>query len=427
MHDLKALRADPAGFDRALARRGLDGAAAAVLAADRRHRELLAQLETDRARRNEASKEIGTALARGDGPAAEALKAEVAVLKDRLATTEAAAARARAELDDLLAALPNLPADDIPDGPDASGNVELGLWGALRHGGAEHDALAAGLGLDLEAAARIAGARFAVLKGGLARLHRALGQFMLDRHVAHGWLEVAPPLLVREEAMFGTAQLPKFRDDQFQTTDGRWLVPTAEVPLTNLAREAILEEKDLPLRFVALTPCFRREAGAAGRDTRGLIRQHQFEKVELVTVCTPDQAAAEHAHMLAAAEAVLQALGLAYRRVLLCAGDLGFAARRTVDLEVWLPGAGAFREISSVSWCGDFQARRMDARYRPAGGRGTAFVHTLNGSGVAVGRALAAVLETHQRADGAVTIPPPLRPYMGGLEVLEPESRCASC
>ncbi|WP_448580505.1 serine--tRNA ligase [Thermaurantiacus sp.] len=421
MHDLKAVRADPAGFDRALARRGIASASADALAADQALRAIQTALQADLARRNEASKAIGAAMARGATDEAEALKAEVAALKDRIAAAEEAERAARARVEAVVAALPNLPADDVPAGLDEHGNREIARWGEARACGIEHDALAARLGLDMEAAARIAGARFAVLKGGLARLHRALGQYMLDRHVAHGWRETAVPLLVRDAAMFGTTQLPKFRDDQFETTDGRWLIPTAEVSLTNLVREQVLDEAVLPMRVTALTPCFRKEAGAAGKDTRGLIRQHQFDKVELVTICTPEQAEAEQAHMVAAAEGVLEALGLPYRRMLLCAGDMGFAARRTYDLEVWLPGAGTFREISSVSWCGDFQARRMDARYRPAGGKGTAFVHTLNGSGVAVGRALVAVLENHQQPDGSVTIPPPLIPYMGGLATISPE------
>lgn len=421
MHDLKAMRADPAGFDRALARRGLAGASADALMRDQELRAIQTALQADLARRNDASKAIGAAMAKGEAQEAEALKAEVAALKDRIAAAEERERTARARVEAVAAALPNLPADDVPDGLDETGNQEVARWGEPRAGGLEHDALAGPLGWDPDAAARIAGTRFAVLKGGLARLHRALGQYMLDRHVANGWRETVVPLLVRDAAMFGTTQLPKFRDDQFETTDGRWLIPTAEVSLTNLVREQILEEADLPIRVTALTPCFRKEAGAAGRDTRGLIRQHQFDKVELVTICSPEQAQAEHAHMVAAAEDVLMSLGLPFRRMLLCAGDMGFAAKRTYDLEVWLPGAGAYREISSISWCGDFQARRMEARYRPAGGKGTAFVHTLNGSGVAVGRALVAILENHQKADGSVTIPPPLIPYMGGLDSLSPE------
>jgi seryl-tRNA synthetase len=422
MHDLKALRADPAGFDAALVRRGVADASGPLLSADRALRESQTALQADLARRNDISRDIGAAMGRGDHAAAAALKAEVAALKERIAATEEAVRAGSAALDALLAALPNLPAADVPDGLDEAGNVEQHREGDMQRFGTEHDVLAQGLGLDQEAAARIAGSRFAVLTGQLARLHRALGQFMLDRHVADGWREVNPPLLVREEAMFGTTQLPKFRDDQFETVDGRWLIPTAEVSLTNLAREQILDASALPMRVTALTPCFRKEAGAAGRDTRGLIRQHQFEKVELVSICTPDQAPAEHLHMLAAAERVLRDLGLGFRRMLLCAGDMGFAARKTFDLEVWLPGAGAFREISSISWCGDFQARRMDARYRVPGEKGTQFVHTLNGSGVAVGRALVAVLETFQQGDGSVVVPAPLRPYMGGIDRLTPES-----
>lgn len=422
MHDLKALRADPERFEAALARRGLPRAFDAVLEADKALRTIQTLLQADLARRNDLSKAIGAAMTRGAHAEAEALRAEVAALKDRIAAAEAAEAGAVARVEALASQLPNLPADDVPDGLDEAGNVEVKRWGEPRTGGLEHDALAARLGWDPEAAARLAGARFAVLSGGLARLHRALGQFMLDRHVAAGWQERAVPLLVREAAMFGTAQLPKFRDDQFETVDGRWLIPTAEVSLTNLVRETILDEAQLPMRLTALTPCFRREAGAAGRDTRGLIRQHQFEKVELVTICTPEQAEAEQARMVEAAEGVLEALGLPYRRMLLCAGDMGFAARRTFDLEVWLPGAGVFREISSISWCGDFQARRMDARFRAKGEKGTRFVHTLNGSGVAVGRALVAVLENFQEPDGSVIVPPPLLPYMGGLERLTPEA-----
>jgi seryl-tRNA synthetase len=321
----------------------------------------------------------------------------------------------------LAAAIPNTPAEDTPDGPDETANVEVARWGTPRNGGLEHDALAARLGWNPEASAKIAGSRFMVLEGPLARLHRAIGQFMLDEQVKRGWRETTVPLLVREPALYGTGQLPKFAEDLFRTTDDRWLIPTAEVSLTNLVRESILEAETLPLRLTALTPCFRSEAGAAGKDTRGLIRQHQFEKVELVTICTPETADAEHQHMVRSAEAILEALDLPYRRVALCAGDLGFSAKRTFDLEVWLPGAGTFREISSISWCGDFQARRMDARFRTKGEKGTRFVHTLNGSGLAVGRTLVAVLENWQQPDGSVTIPPPLLPYMGGLTTLTPE------
>lgn len=422
MHDLKALRADPAAFDAALARRGVVDASAALLEADRRLRAIQTAHQAALARRNDASKAIAAAKAAGDSARAEALLAEVAMLKAEIAGAEAEERAAAAEVMALAAALPNLPADDVPDGLDESGNREVKRWGTPRTGGLEHDALAERLGWNPEAAARLSGSRFMVLEGGLARLHRALGNYMLDRQIAAGWRETLVPLLVREEAMFGTTQLPKFRDDQFQTTDGRWLIPTAEVSLTNLVREQILETGCLPLRVTALTPCFRAEAGAAGRDTRGLIRQHQFEKVELVTICTADQAEAEQARMVDAAEAILESLDLPYRRMLLCAGDMGFAARRTYDLEVWLPGAGQYREISSISWCGDFQARRMEARHRAPGGKGTALVHTLNGSGLAVGRTLVAILENFQNPDGSVTIPPPLRPYMDGLDRLSPEA-----
>ncbi|WP_374386632.1 serine--tRNA ligase [Sandaracinobacter sp.] len=422
MHDLKALRADPAAFDTAMARRGVSGASAPILAADAALRAVQTALQTALARRNEASKAIGAAKAQKDEERANALMAEVSLLKAEIAGGEAEERERAAAVEALVAAIPNAPADDVPDGVDEHGNVEVKRWGSPRNGGAEHDALAERLGWNPDAAARLAGARFMVLGGQLARLHRALGQFMLDRQIAAGWRETVVPLLVRDEAAFGTGQLPKFREDLFQTTDGRWLIPTAEVSLTNLVREQILDAEDLPLRLTALTPCFRSEAGAAGKDTRGLIRQHQFEKVELVTICLPEVSDAEHERMTLAAEAILEALELPYRRMLLCAGDMGFSARKTFDLEVWLPGAGAWREISSVSNCGDFQARRMDARWKFRGDKGTSFVHTLNGSGLAVGRTLVAVLENWQNADGSVTVPTLLRPYMGGLETLTPES-----
>jgi seryl-tRNA synthetase len=422
MHDIKALRADPAAFDAALARRGVTGASAAVLEADSALRAVQTALQAALARRNEASRAIGAAKARKDEAEANALMAEVALLKAEIAGAEAEERERTAAMSDLLAALPNLPAPEVPNGADEAGNVEQTRRGSPREGGLEHDALAQRLGWDPEGSVRVAGARFMVLGGQLARLHRALGQFMLDRQVAAGWQETLVPLLVRDEAAFGTGQLPKFREDLFQTTDGRWLIPTAEVSLTNLVREQILDAEALPLRMTALTPCFRSEAGAAGKDTRGLIRQHQFEKVELVTICAPEDSEAEHERMVMAAEAVLEALELPYRRMLLCAGDMGFAARKTYDLEVWLPGAKAYREISSVSNCGDFQARRMDARYKFRGDKGTSFVHTLNGSGLAVGRTLVAVLENHQTADGSVTVPQALRPYMGGLETLTPSA-----
>lgn len=422
MHDLKLIRADPAAFDAALLRRGVADAASALVAADAQLRAVQTGLQTKLARRNEASKAIGAAKAAKDAALTAALMEEVGLLKAGIPDDEAAERAQAAALDALLSALPNLPADDVPVGADEHGNVEQKRWGSPKNGGAVHDALAERLGYRPEAAAKIAGSRFMVLEGGLARLHRALGQYMLDRQIAAGWRETVVPLLVRDEAAYGTGQLPKFREDLFRTTDGRWLIPTAEVSLTNLVREEILDEDTLPLRMTALTPCFRSEAGAAGRDTRGLIRQHQFEKVELVTVCAPEQSEAEHERMVLAAEAVLEALDLPYRRMLLCTGDMGFCARKTFDLEVWLPGAGSYREISSVSNCGDFQARRMDARCRTKGEKGTRFVHTLNGSGLAVGRTLVAVLENYQQADGSVAIPPVLRPYMGGIETLTPEA-----
>lgn len=422
MHDLKALRADPAAFDAALARRGVFGASDSILQADSALRAVQTALQAALARRNDASKAIGAAKAMKDEAKADALMAEVALLKAEIATGEAEERERAATVEAAVASLPNVPAPDVPEGADEHGNVEQKRWGTPRNGGVEHDAIAARLGWNQEASAKIAGARFAVFGGGLARLHRALGQYMLDQQAAADYRETMVPLLVRDEAMYGTGQLPKFAEDLFRTTDGRWLIPTAEVSLTNIVRDQILEAEDLPLRFTALTPCFRSEAGAAGKDTRGLIRQHQFEKVELVAICTPDTAAAEHERMVLAAEAILESLDLPYRRMLLCAGDMGFSARKTYDLEVWLPGAGTYREISSVSDCGDFQARRMDARFRVKGEKGTQFVHTLNGSGLAVGRTLVAVLENYQNADGSVTIPPPIRPYMGGLETLLPES-----
>ncbi|UAK22938.1 serine--tRNA ligase [Sphingomonas nostoxanthinifaciens] len=422
MHDIRALRDDPAAFDAGLARRGLAPAAAGLLQLDENRRARLTEAQTLQARRNEASKAIGQAKAQKDDARAQALMDEVAGLKTRMAEAETEAAAAGEGLDAALAALPNLPAADVPEGADENDNVELARWGEPRvfsFPPKDHADLGPPLGLDFEAGAAIAGARFTVLRGSMARLHRALGQFMLDTQSgANGYTEVAPPLMVRDAAVFGTAQLPKFAEDLFRTTDGRWLIPTAEVSLTNLVREQILAETALPLRFTALTQCFRSEAGAAGRDTRGLIRQHQFEKVEMVSITAPDQSEAEHERMTRAAEGVLELLGLPYRRMLLCTGDMGFSARRTYDLEVWLPGQGRYREISSCSNCGDFQARRMDARYRPAEAKGTAFVHTLNGSGLAVGRTLVAVLENYQQEDGSVIVPEALKPYMSGVERL---------
>ena len=424
MHDIRAIRSDPAAFDDALNKRGVPSIAQSVLDLDSRRRALQTELQAGLARRNEASKAIGQAKAQKDEQTAAALMAEVAELKTRLPELETEEKALGDALDAALAAIPNLPAADVPQGADETENAVVHVRGvkpAFDFDPLEHDALGARLGMDFEAAAAISGARFAVLKGPMARLHRALSQFMLDVQTQeHGYTEVNPPLLVRDEAMFGTGQLPKFAEDLFRTTDGRWLIPTAEVSLTNLVREQILDEGALPLRFTALTPCFRSEAGAAGRDTRGLVRQHQFEKVEMVSVTTPDQSDAEHERMTAAAEDILSRLELPWRRMLLCTGDMGFSARKTYDLEVWLPGQGRYREISSCSNCGDFQARRMNARYRSAGEKGTSFVHTLNGSGLAVGRTLVAVLENYQRPDGGVAVPGALLPYMGGTERLTP-------
>jgi seryl-tRNA synthetase len=421
---MRLIRDEPDAFDAALARRGAAPTAASLLALDERRRTIATELQAAQARRNEASKAIGQAKAQKDEATASALMAEVAGLKEKMPALEAEAGEVEVALSAALAAIPNLPAPDVPDGADEEGNVELHRWGTLPSfdfSPKEHADFGGPLGLDFEAAAAISGARFAVLRGQMARLQRALGAFMLDRQTAAGFTEVIPPLLVRDEAVFGTGQLPKFAEDLFRTTDGRWLIPTAEVSLTNLVREQILTETELPLRFTALTPCFRSEAGAAGRDTRGLIRQHQFDKVELVAITTPEQSAAMHEEMTKAAEAILEALGLPYRRMLLCTGDMGFSAVKTFDLEVWLPGQARYREISSVSNCGEFQARRMNARFRPAGEqKGTRFLHTLNGSGLAVGRTLVAVLENYQQADGSVRIPDALIPYMGGLTELRP-------
>jgi seryl-tRNA synthetase len=425
MHDLKALRADPQAFAAGLARRGISNAAETLLEFDRIWRAEETGLQDALAKRNAFSKEIGAAMAAKDLPRAEALKAQVAELKSDIELSESVAKASAERVESLLVSLPNLPAADVPDGVDEHGNVEMMRWGTPRDfdfAPLEHDIVAARLGYDPEAAARVAGARFAVLKGPLARLQRALGQYMIDTHTArNGFAEHYAPLLVKAEAAFGTGQLPKFEEDVFKTTDGRYLIPTAEMSLTNLVAGEIVDAAALPIRMTALTPCFRSEAGSAGRDTRGLIRQHQFEKCELVTICTPEQAEAEHQHMLESAEAILQALNLPYRRMLLCAGDMGFAARKTYDLEVWLPGQGTYREISSISDCGEFQGRRMNARWKVAGEKGSRGpVNTLNGSGLAVGRTLVAVIENYQQADGSVTIPDVLHPYMAGLNRLEP-------
>jgi seryl-tRNA synthetase len=422
MHDIRLIRDDPAAFDAALARRGVEAVSARILALDEYRRGVATRLQEAQNRRNEASKAIGAAMGKGDKEAAEALKAEVAQIKEMLPALEADERQHDEAIRAELARLPNLPLPEVPEGEDEAGNVEVARWGTPRDFAftpKEHADLGPALGMDFETGAAISGARFTFLKGGMARLHRALGQFMLDRQSGeNGYVECAPPLLVRDEAVFGTGQLPKFAEDLFRTTDGRWLIPTAEVSLTNSVREQILDPAALPLRMTALTPCFRSEAGAAGRDTRGFIRQHQFEKVELVTVCKPEDSPAEHERMVAAAESILQALELPYRKMLLCTGDMGASARKTFDLEVWLPGQGAYREISSISNCGDWQARRMNARYKPEGAKRTEFVHTLNGSGLAVGRTLVAVLENYQQEDGSVLVPAALRPWMGGLDRL---------
>jgi len=424
MHDLRFIRENPETFDAGLAARGAEPVSARVLDLDERRRALTTRLQEAQSRRNEASKAIGQAMGKDDAATAEALKAEVAGLKTTLPALEDEERALGEELDALLAGLPNIPDESVPHGADENGNQEVARWGLQRNfefEPKEHADLGPPLGLEFDTAVAMSGARFAFLRGQMARLERALGQFMLDLQTQrNGYVECIVPLLVRDEALFGTGQLPKFAEDNFRTTDDRWLIPTAEVSLTNSVREQILGDLAQPIRLTALTPCFRSEAGAAGKDTRGYIRQHQFSKVELVAICRPEDHEAEHEHMVSSAESVLQALDLPYRKVLLCTGDMGATAKKTYDLEVWLPGQGAYREISSVSWCGDFQARRMNARFRPEGRKGTEFVHTLNGSGLAVGRTLVAVLENFQEADGSVKVPAALMPYMGGLDTLTP-------
>jgi seryl-tRNA synthetase len=419
MHDMRAIREHPEAHDAAWARRGLTPQTPRILELDEHLRACQTALQAAQSRRNEASKLIGQAKAAKDEAGAGALVDEVEKLKLAIAVRTQKEATLGAELRDLLAGLPNLPAEDVPSGADERDNQEIRRWGepnAIANP-KDHVDLGTALGMmDFEAAGRMSGARFVVLSGQLARLERALGQFMLDIQVQeHGYLEVAPPLLVRAEAMYGSGQLPKFADDLFATTDGRWLIPTAETPLANLARERILTEDELPMRLTALTPCFRSEAGASGKDTRGMIRQHQFNKVELVSITTRGQANDEHERMTGCAESVLKRLELPFRTVLLCAGDMGFSARKTYDLEVWLPSQKTWREISSCSNCGDFQGRRMDARFRHAGEKGTRFVHTLNGSGLAVGRTLVAVMENYQDEAGRVAVPQALHPYMRGV------------
>jgi seryl-tRNA synthetase len=465
MHDIKWIRDNPKAFEQALARRGVLGDAWRLINIDERRRAAILKAEQAQARRNAASKEIGEAKKAKDEARSKALMAEVNELKASIPALEAEEKSATLELETALSWIPNLPLDDVPDGADEHGNVEHHRFGAKRdypftNQPKQHFELGEGLGqMDFETAAKLSGSRFVVLKKGLARMERALGQFMLDLHIGeHGYTEIAPPLMVRHEVMFGTAQLPKFEEDQFQVLrtldlnermawhdkkaeleragengtnkfqirdfdeaprlDRMWLIPTAEVPLTNLVREQILNEAELPLRFAGLTPCFRAEAGAAGKDTRGMIRQHQFSKVELVSITTPEESKSEHARMLACAEEVLRRLDLHYRVMTLCAGDMGFASQKTCDIEVWLPGQNTYREISSCSICGEFQARRMAARYRTREGRHVRHVHTLNGSGVAVGRALIAVMETYQQADGSVAVPDALQSYMGGMKAI---------
>src|SRR5229473_8491475 len=447
MHDIKWIRENPDAFDAALKRRGLQPMAKLLIEFDQERRKAIVAIEAAQMRRNSASKEIGVAKKKNDDARARLLMDEVAQLKLKLPKLEEDTTGIERKLHHSLSSIPNLPADDVPDGADEHGNVVRHHFGAVRNyafAPKPHDDLGGALGfMDFEAAAKLSGARFVVLKKGLARLERAIGQFMLDLHTnEHGYAEINPPLLVRDDVMFGTGQLPKFEDDQFWAVKGELLtvadesavarlgklkserlglIPTAEVPLTNLVRESILNEKELPMRLTALTPCFRAEAGAAGRDTRGMIRQHQFTKVELVSITTPETSKDEHERMLACAEEVLRQLDLHYRVMTLCAGDMGFAAQKTYDIEVWMPGqgeGGAYREISSCSLCGDFQARRMDARYRGPDGK-PRFVHTLNGSGTAVGRALIAVMETYQQEDGSIAVPDVLRSYMGELKVVE--------
>lgn len=423
MHDIAWIRENPDAFDAACARRGLAGEAERLLTIDRAQRQARTAMQELQQRRNALSRAIGAARARGED-AGDAM-AEVAAIRERAATLEKEEGAQAAALRERLAAIPNLVDDTVPEGGDESANVELRRWGsppAFAFAPRDHAEIGASLGqMDFQRAAAMSGARFVLLRGALARLEKALALFMLDLHTREfGYEEVSAPLLVRPEAAFGTGSLPKFAHDLFVTSDGRYLIPTAEMTLTNMVRERIVAEEELPMRLTSFTPCFRSEAGAAGRDTRGMIRQHQFWKVELVSIATPEQSAAEHERMTQCAEAVLQRLGLPYRVVALAAGDIGFAARRTYDLEAWLPGQGRYREISSCSNCGDFQARRMGARCRPGAGKRTRFVHTLNGSGVAVGRALIAVLENFQTGDGQVIVPEALRPYMHGVERLRP-------
>jgi len=422
MFDIKALRENPDLFDLGWKRRGIAPQSAALIALDTLVREKKTELQDCQSRRNVASKAIGQAKAKGED--ADGLIQEVSELKGRMATLEEGVRNLSDELTHKLCRLDNVPADDVPDGVDEDDNVEIRKWGPIPSfdfAPKQHFDLGEGLGqMDFEGAARMSGARFVLLKGDLARLERALAAFMLDVHTTEfGYQETSVPLLVKEDALYGTSQLPKFKEDLFEATTGHFMIPTGEVPLTNIVREQILEEEKLPLRFTTLSQCFRSEAGSAGRDTRGMIRLHQFNKVELVSITTPEQSRDELERMTGAAEQILQRLGLAYRVLILCTGDMGFAAQKTYDLEVWLPGQGMYREISSLSNTGDFQARRMNTRCRPLNDKKTRFVHTLNGSGLAVGRTLVAVLENYQQADGSITIPEVLRPYMAGRSVIE--------
>jgi len=424
MLDIKWIRENADALDAALAKRGASPLAKALIDLDEKRRAVIQKAQDMQSRRNAASKEIGAAMAAKNAELADRLKAEVSAIKDQLPAAEEEERQVTAELNDALSRIPNIPLDDVPVGSDETGNVVKHAWGAKpgwNHKALEHYEIGEALGwMDFEAAAKIAGSRFTVLKGQLARLERAIGQFMIDTHTEHhGYTEVHAPLLVRDDAMFGTGQLPKFAEDLFRTTDGRWLIPTAEVSLTNLVREEILDQEKLPLRFTALTPCFRSEAGSAGRDTRGMLRQHQFLKCELVSITDADSSVDELERMTACAEEVLKRLGLHYRVMTLCTGDMGFGARKTYDIEVWLPGQDTYREISSCSVCGDFQGRRMNARYRGKDDKATRFVHTLNGSGTAVGRALIAVMENYLNEDGSITVPDALLPYMGGLKKIE--------
>jgi seryl-tRNA synthetase len=424
MFDIKWIRDNSDAFDAAMKKRSFNASSADLIKLDEARRDHIAKLQEAQTRRNAASKEIGAAMGSGDTEKAEALKAEVSEIKAFIQSGEEEERNLVAKLNDALSAIPNAPLGDVPTGANEDDNSLHHTYGEKPDTGAdpkEHFEIGESLGgMDFEAAAGISGSRFVILQKDIARLERALGQFMLDTHTQeHGYKEVSPPLLVRDEAVYGTGQLPKFAEDLFRTTDGRWLIPTAEVPLTNLVREQILELNNLPMRFTALTPCFRSEAGSAGRDTRGMLRQHQFQKVELVSITKPEESEHELERMLQCAEAVLKKLDIHFRTMVLCTGDMGFSARKTYDIEAWLPGQDAYREISSCSVCGDFQARRMNARYRMEDGKSIGFVHTLNGSGVATGRALIAVLENYQNPDGSVSVPDCLQTYMGGITRIE--------